>query len=73
VAAAELMAAAQGLEFRRPLQAGRGVEWIHAQVRTRVAALEGDRSPAPDLARLRAAVRRGKLVPPHRYREEGEG
>jgi len=73
VAAAELMAAAQGLEFRRPLRAGRGVEWIHAQVRTRVAALEGDRSPAPDLARLRAAVQQGKLVPPHRYREEGEG
>jgi len=73
VVAAELMAAAQGIEFRRPLRAGRGVEWIHAQVRTRVAALEGDRSPAPDLARLRAAVHKGKLVPPHRYREEREG
>jgi histidine ammonia-lyase len=73
VAAAELVAAAQGLEFRRPLRAGRGVEWLHAQVRTRVAPLEGDRSPAPDLARLRSAVQEGKLVPPSRYREDGEG
>jgi histidine ammonia-lyase len=71
VVAAELMAAAQGLEFRRPLRAGEGVEWVHARVRNRVAPLDGDRSPAPDLAALRDEVRDGGLVPPSLYREEG--
>lgn len=63
VVAAELLAAAQGLEFRRPLRAGVGVEQLHALVREEVAPLEGDRAPAPDLERLRVRVREGALVP----------
>ena len=39
----ELMCAAQGLEFRRPLKASREVERAHAAVRAVVPRLEQDR------------------------------
>ena len=54
--AAELLCAAQGLEFLRPLRPGRGVERLHQRMRTPGDAesplLEADRPPAPDLERL---------------------
>ncbi len=73
VVAAELMAAAQGLEFRRPLTAGEGVEWLHARVRQRVPPLDGDRSPSGELEALQAAVREGEFVPPPRFRGGSRG
>jgi histidine ammonia-lyase len=66
VVGAELLCAAQGLEFLRPLRAGQGVEQLHAAVRglePRVALLEADRPPAPDLERLARAVAVGDLDP----------
>src|SRR5690606_30741627 len=42
VLALELLAAAQALDFRRPLRAGRGVEAAHAAVRARVPHREDD-------------------------------
>jgi histidine ammonia-lyase len=63
VAAVELMCAAQGIEYRRPLRAGAGVERAHAAVRARVAPLAGDRSVAPDLEALRGLVRDGAFTP----------
>jgi histidine ammonia-lyase len=66
VVAAELLCGAQGLEFLRPLRAGRGVEALRARIRSSsdgVSALEGDRPPGPDLARLAALVARGALDP----------
>ena len=52
VVAAELLAAAQALEFHAPLQGAPATGAAQRVVRRHVAPLEGDRSLAPDLARL---------------------
>ncbi len=59
IVAIELMCAAQGLEFRQPLRPSREVERAHAAVRAVVPRLEQDRSLAPDIEALAAAVRAG--------------
>lgn len=61
--AAELMAAAQGLEFRLPLSPGKGVRGAYEEVRRAVEPLREDRSPAPDLNLLVARVRSGSFLP----------
>lgn len=66
VVAAELLCAAQGLEFLRPLAPGRGVGELYRRLRgltPSVARLGPDRPPAPDLERLRSAVALGELDP----------
>jgi histidine ammonia-lyase len=66
VVGAELLCAAQGLEFLRPLRAGQGVERLHGrlrELRPAVALLDADRPPAPDLERLARAVAEGELDP----------
>ncbi|HEY7027419.1 MAG TPA: histidine ammonia-lyase [Gemmatimonadales bacterium] len=66
VVAAELLCAAQGLEFLAPLRPGRGVERLYQRVRTPgdgVPLLEADRPPAPDLERLASLIARGNLDP----------
>jgi len=55
----ELMCAAQGLEFRRPLRASREVERAHEAVRAIVPRLEQDRVLAHDIEAMSAAVRAG--------------
>jgi histidine ammonia-lyase len=55
----ELMCAAQGLEFRRPLRASREVERAHAVVRAIVPWLDEDRVLAHDIEAMAAAVRAG--------------
>ena len=62
VLATELLCAAEGIEYRRPLRAGRGVERVHAEVRRRVRRLEGDRSLGADLEQLGELVRSGVLA-----------
>jgi histidine ammonia-lyase len=57
--AIELLAASQGLEYRRPLKAGTGVERAFAAVRNVAAPLTGDRSLSGDIARTAEAIRRG--------------
>jgi histidine ammonia-lyase len=59
VVAIELMCAAQGLEFRRPLRASREVERAHAAVRAIVPRLHQDRTLAPEIEALAAALRTG--------------
>jgi histidine ammonia-lyase len=59
VAAIELMCAAQGLEFRRPLKSSAPVEEAYAAVRSVVARLEEDRVLAADIDALAGAVRGG--------------
>jgi histidine ammonia-lyase len=49
VVAGEFLAAAQALDLRQPLTPGRGTSMLHAAVRERVAPLDTDRPPAPDL------------------------
>jgi histidine ammonia-lyase len=66
VVAAELLCAAQGLEFLKPLTPGRGVGELYRRLRAlepAVPRLEADRPPAPDLERLASAVARGELDP----------
>jgi histidine ammonia-lyase len=67
VVAAELLCAAQGLELLKPLAPGRGVAALFTAVRdpsAGVPPLGADRPPAPDLARLAAAVAAGRVAPP---------
>jgi histidine ammonia-lyase len=59
IAAIELMCAAQGLEFRRPLQPGPDLRRAQATVRSVVPRLEEDRSLAAEIEALAAAVRAG--------------
>ncbi|MFN2623551.1 MAG: histidine ammonia-lyase [Chthoniobacterales bacterium] len=57
--AIELLAAAEGLEFRRPLKGGVGVEQAYERVRKLSPAVEADRSLSSDIARVAAAIREG--------------
>jgi histidine ammonia-lyase len=61
VLAIELMAAAEGLEYRRPLKPAERVEAAWNQVRSVVAKLDRDRSLHPDIANLRRAILHGNL------------
>src|SRR5438445_4983791 len=57
--AIELLAAAEGLEYRRPLKAGLGVERAFATLRKIALLLTGDRALSDDIARVAHAIRRG--------------
>jgi histidine ammonia-lyase len=57
--AIELLAAAEGLEHRRPLKSGAGVEHAFATVRKFAAPLKQDRPLANDIARVAEAIQRG--------------
>jgi histidine ammonia-lyase len=59
IAGIELMCAAQGLEFRRPLKSGAKVEQAYEGVRGVVTRLEQDRVLSTDIDAMAAAVRRG--------------
>jgi histidine ammonia-lyase len=59
VLAIELLAGAEGIEFRRPLKAGLGVEQAFEQVRSISRAVDADRSMSPDIARVATAIREG--------------
>jgi histidine ammonia-lyase len=61
IVAIEMMCAAQGLEFRKPLRPSREVERAYAAVRAVVPRLERDRVLAPDIEALAAAVRAGNF------------
>ena len=52
VVACELIAAAQGVEFHRPLKAGTGVERAWSRVRSAVPPLTADRPQTPDIERV---------------------
>jgi histidine ammonia-lyase len=62
VLACEVLCAAQGLDFHRPLRAGRGVEGAHRCLRDHVPALERDRPLHRDLAAAERLVRSGSLL-----------
>jgi histidine ammonia-lyase len=64
VIAIELLCAAQGLEFHRPLRSGDAVEHAHARIRERVPPLSQDRVLAGDIDVVLAMVRDGSLLPP---------
>jgi histidine ammonia-lyase len=60
--AIELLAGAQGVEFLAPLEPGVGVRATRAFVRSLSPRLEQDRSLAPDIEAVAAAIRDGSLV-----------
>jgi histidine ammonia-lyase len=62
VVATELVCAAQGLEFHRPLRTTDALEEAIARVRAYVPRIEEDRSLADELATLAAALRSGELT-----------
>lgn len=57
----ELLAAAQGIEFHRPLKSSGHLEHVHAQLRARVAPYDADRFFAPDIEAARQMVVKGEL------------
>ena len=66
IVAIELLAAAQGVDFRRPLKTSPVLEKAMATLRGRVAFLDQDREMAPDIAAAKALVLSGafrELVP----------
>ncbi len=62
VLAIEACAAAQGLDFRRPLRAGRGAAAAHERLRAEVPRLDGDRLMGADLAAAKRLVLSGALA-----------
>jgi len=62
ILAIELLAAAQGLEFHRPLQSAAALEAAHGLVRDVAAAWDEDRVMAPDIAAVKALVERGRFA-----------
>jgi len=58
----ELMCGAQGIEYRRPLRSGAGVERAYAAVRARVPRLAEDRVLGPDIEALAEAVGTGAFA-----------
>jgi histidine ammonia-lyase len=61
ISAIELITAAEGLEHRAPLRAGRGVHRAYEMVRASVPRLENDRSMANDIQRIASAIRAGEF------------
>jgi histidine ammonia-lyase len=62
VLACELLCAAQGLEFHRPLRAGRGAEVAYQHVREQVRPLGRDRTLHRDLEVVERLIRSGSLL-----------
>lgn len=59
VVAVELLAAAQGIDFRAPLATGEGLRPVHAAVRARAAFLDKDRPLGPEIEAIAAMVAEG--------------
>ena len=58
----ELLAAAQGIDFLRPLHSSPVLEDVHALLRQQVPKMQQDRYLAPDIAHATALVRDGSLA-----------
>ena len=58
----ELLAAAQGVEFLRPLRSSAALEAAHALLRAQCAAMPSDRYLAPDIERSAAMVTSGSIA-----------
>ncbi len=63
VLAIELLAAAEGLEYRRPLKAGKGVEQGYQVLRKIAAPVLADRALTDDIENVAQAVREGAFKP----------
>jgi histidine ammonia-lyase len=61
VVAIELISAAEGLEYRKPLQPGRGVRQAYELVRQHVARLTSDRAMSSDIQTVANLIRSGEF------------
>jgi histidine ammonia-lyase len=61
VIAIELLTAAEGLEYRAPLQPGRGVKQAYEIVRSHASRLERDRALSNDIQMMAKAIRDGEF------------
>jgi histidine ammonia-lyase len=61
VLAIELLCAAEGIDFRRPLRSSAPLEAVHALIRSEVPHLDADHVLSPDIARVSAMVRDGRI------------
>jgi histidine ammonia-lyase len=61
VLAIELLCAAQAIDLLAPLHTSPPLSRAHAQVRTRIAPLDRDRPPAPDIAQISDMIADGSL------------
>jgi histidine ammonia-lyase len=64
IVAIELLAAAQGIDFRAPLKTSPRLQEVHALVRSRIAFYDHDRYFAPDITAIQALVETGAF---HRF------
>jgi histidine ammonia-lyase len=62
IIAIELLAAAQAIEFARPLRSSEALERVQALIRSHSAALDDDRSLAPDIEAIHRLLREGSVV-----------
>lgn len=62
VLAIELMAAAEGIDFRRPLRSSAPLEAVHTLIRSRVPHVSEDRVLYPDIETVSAMVRDGRVA-----------
>ncbi|MGH6908444.1 MAG: aromatic amino acid lyase, partial [Aestuariivirga sp.] len=61
IAAIELMAAAEGIDFRRPLKSSKALEEAHGIIRSQAASREHDREFATDIEAVAGLIERGDL------------
>lgn len=61
VLAIELLCAAEGLDYRRPLRCGPALEAVHSLVRSEVPHLDVDRVLYPDIACATDMIRDGRV------------
>lgn len=61
VLAIELLCAAQGIDFRRPLKSSASLEQAHALVRGAVSFMERDRAVSPDILSVAELIASGRL------------
>jgi histidine ammonia-lyase len=64
IVAIELLAAAQGIDFRAPLRTSAKLQQVHAQVRSKVGFYDHDRYFAPDITAIQALIEAGAF---HRF------
>jgi histidine ammonia-lyase len=64
IVAIELLAAAQGIDFRAPLKTSPRLQQVHALIRSRVGFYDHDRYFAPDITAIQALVEAGAF---HRF------
>ena len=62
VVAIELLAAAQGIDFLRPLESSPALEAAHWRIRERAPRLEDDRPGSPDIEAIAELVREGAFL-----------